>query len=204
MTDTAPPAILPPRAAVVGIVTGLFLMAFFTLLWAGNTFAAWSPAVAGPIWAVFAVLAVGFIVQGVRLLRARGRFPAALSEADSRRQRGTGRAYGITFGLEGLAIGIVAALLNVTGHPDYVMPAIALIVGLHFYPMARIFGRSLDLYIATWTTLAGLAGIVAIAAGAPVEPVTGFVAVGAALATSAYGVYIGRDAQRLLHRSAGD
>ncbi|KUL26905.1 hypothetical protein [Actinoplanes awajinensis] len=81
------------------------------------------------------------------------------------------------------------------------VPAIALIVGLHFYPMARVFQRTIDLYLATWTTVVGLAGIVALVAGAPLAQVTGFVAVGAALATTAYGLYIAREAGRLIRRS---
>jgi hypothetical protein len=71
-------------------------------------------------------------------------------------------------------------------------------VGLHFYPMARVFRRTIDLYLATWTSLVGLAGIGALAAGAPKNPVTGLVAVGAALATTTYGVYIAREAGRLM------
>jgi hypothetical protein len=201
MTNTVTPSNLPPRAAVVGVVTGLFLMAFFTLLWSGNTFAAWPVTVAWPIWVVFALLALGFVAQGVRLIRARKRFPAELSEADAQYRRTSGQAFGIIFGAEGLAIGIVVMILNATGNPGYVVPAIALIVGLHFYPMARVFRRTIDLYLATWTTLVGLAGIVALAAGAPLDQVTGFVAVGAALATTAYGLYIAREAGRLIRRS---
>ena len=201
MTDIVPPSTLPPRAAVVGVVTGLFLMAFFTLLWSGNTFAAWPVTVAWPIWAVFALFALGFVTQGVRLIRARKRFSAELSEADAQYRRTSGRAFGMIFGAEGLTIGIVVTILNATENPGYVVPAIATIVGLHFYPMARVFRRTIDLYLATWTTLVGLAGIVALAAGASLDQVTGFVAVGAALATTAYGLYIAREASRLIHRS---
>jgi hypothetical protein len=201
MTNTGTPSTLPPRAAVVGVVTGLFLMAFFTLAWSSNTFAAWPVPVAWPIWVVFALLALGFVAQGVRLIRVRGRFPTELSEADTQYRRTSGQAFGMIFGAEGLAIGIVVTILNATGHPGYVVPAIALIVGLHFYPMARVFRRTIDLYLATWTTLVALAGIVALAAGAPLDQVTGFVAVGAALATTAYGLYIAREAGGLIRRS---
>jgi len=201
MTTGVTPSTLAPRAAVVGVVTGLFLMAFFTVMWSANTFAAWSAAIAWPIWAAFAVAAACFIAQGVRLIRLRKRFPAQLSADDEQYRRSSGRAFGIIFGTEALAIWIVALILNATGHSDYVVPAIALIVGLHFYPMARVFRRTIDLYLATWTSLVGLGGIGALAAGSPKNLVTGLVAVGAALATTAYGVYISREAGRLIHRS---
>ncbi|MEU8814922.1 hypothetical protein [Actinoplanes sp. NPDC048796] len=198
MTTGVTPSTLAPRAAVVGVVTGLFLMAFFTLMWSANTFAAWPAAVAWPIWAAFAILAVCFIAQGVRLIGLRKRFPAKLSAEDEQYRRSSGRAFGIIFGAEALAIWIVVLILNATGQADYVVPAIALIVGLHFYPMARVFRRTIDLYLATWTTLVGLAGIGALAAGASEDLVIGMVAVGAALATTIYGVYISREAGKLI------
>jgi hypothetical protein len=201
MTTAVTPSALPPRAAVVGVVTGLFLMAFFTVMWSANTLAAWPAAVGWLTLAAFAALAACFVGQGVRLIRVRGRFPAQLSADDEKYRRSSGRAFGLIFGAEVLAIWIAVLVLNNTGNTDYVVPVIALIVGLHFYPMARVFRRTIDLYLATWTSLVGLGGIVALAAGSPKNPVTGTVAVGAALATATYGIYISREAGRLIRHS---
>ena len=65
--------------------------------------------------------------------------------------------------------------------------------------MARIFRRRLDTAIATWTCLVALVGIVLLTTtGAPVRHVHGGVAVGAALATAAYGAFMTRLAGGLL------
>jgi len=46
-----------------------------------------------------------------------------------------GKIYGIVVMLEFLAILIAAVLLNRSGRTEYLMPVIALIVGLHFFGM---------------------------------------------------------------------
>ncbi|WP_239158667.1 hypothetical protein [Winogradskya humida] len=190
----------PPRIAVTSTATGLFLMSFFTLLWASNTFTGWPAAIAGTIMTL-AVAAVGcFIFQGVRLLRARKQFRAELSADDAKIRSRSGQAFGIIFGAEGLAIWLVVLILNATNNSDYVVPAIALIVGLHFYPMARVFRRTIDLYLATWTCLVAVAGIVAIALGASANGTASAVGLGAATATTAYGIYMFRGATDLLNR----
>lgn len=197
MTDSA-----PPRFAVLSTATGLFLMSFFTLLWASNTFTGW-PAAAAGIAMTFAVIAVAcFILQGVRLIRARRLFPSVLSEEDAQYRGKSGRMFGIIFGAEGLAIWLAVAVLNRTDNGDYILPVIALIVGLHFYPMARVFRRSIDLYLATWTCLVALAGIVSIASGASPTQVASAVGLGAATATAAYGMYMFREAAGLLRQAA--
>jgi hypothetical protein len=182
---------VPDRALATGVVSGLFLMAFFTLLWAGNTFSGWPLRVAWTAFGAAAVGAVLFVVRAVQLIRAQPRMPApVLSPEDAQRSRAMGRAFGLVFGGEFGAIFVAALILNAVGAGDYVLPVIALIVGLHFYPLGRIFGRRIDAVIATWVSLVGLAGIAVLAATdvAP-ERVWPWVGVGAALGTAAYGIY---------------
>ena len=86
-----------------------------------------------------------------------------------------------------------------TSHTDYNLPVVVLIVGLHFYPMARIFERRIDTYLATWTCVVGLVGVVAlVTTDLPVRQVWAAAAVGAALATATYGAYMVRLAGHLL------
>ncbi|WP_228512352.1 hypothetical protein [Clavibacter sp. VKM Ac-2872] len=83
------------------------------------------------------------------------------------------------------------------------MPTIAVIVGLHFYPMARAFHRRIDLGIATWTTLVGTAGVVAVLQDGAAWPVVwSWVGAGAAAATMGYGIFMTRAARRLLRSTA--
>ena len=196
LTATPP---LPPPVAVRSVAGGLLLMAGFTVGWASLATYGWTGAAAVAPVALAVVAAVAFVVGAALMLRAAGRFPPVSDPVEAERGRRIGRAYGLTFGLEGLAIFLVAATLSRTGNVDYQVPAIALVVGLHFYPMARIFDRTLDLWIASWVTAVAALGITAIAgAWASVPAVWSAVGVGTALGTAAYGVFMLREGRGLL------
>jgi len=77
------------------------------------------------------------------------------------------------------------------GHPDLVIPVIALVVGLHFYPMAKIFKRTIDYYIATWSTIIALGSFWFILHQTfPANTVIVLLAIGMAVSTSCYGLYM--------------
>jgi hypothetical protein len=77
----------------------------------------------------------------------------------------------------------------------------ALVVGLHFYPMATIFQRKIDYYLATWATLIALTGFyLSLKKKLPESDVMAFVGVGLGLATSAYGFYTILYGRSLLRR----
>jgi len=191
----------PPRIAVLGVAFGLLLMSVFTVGWTGNTFAAWPIPAAWTAFGIGLALAAWFITTGVRLLRARGQFRADLTPQDEQVRKTTGRNFGIIFGAEGVVIWLTVTILNATGNQDYVIPAIALIVGLHFYPMARVFDRTVDLYLATWTCLVALTGITLLATtDLEAAQIGAAVAIGVALATATYGLYMTRVAADFLQR----
>jgi hypothetical protein len=52
----------------------------------------------------------------------------------------TGRRFGWITAIEGGAIFLAIVLLNVVHHPQFIAPVIAIIVGLHFFPLASLFG----------------------------------------------------------------
>jgi hypothetical protein len=69
----------------------------------------------------------------VAALRGRHRFEQASPEEHARRDR----LVGIASGGEGLAIFLAMIVLGNLGLSDYAAPVIAIIVGLHFVPLAR-------------------------------------------------------------------
>jgi len=197
MTTPAP----PPRALAAGIGSGLLLMALFTMWWASDTFTGWPTAVAASVTAVCGLGAIVFVAHGVRLLLSGRRMrTAAAAPTGSDRAR---KSEGVLFGVEGVLIAIAVVVLGPTGLQRFLVPTIAVIVGLHFYPMARVFRRRIDLGIATWTTLVGTAGVVAVLVDGAAWPlVWSWVGAGAAIATMAYGVYMTRAARPLLRATA--
>lgn len=102
-----------------------------------------------------------------------------------------GKWFGIIFGAEGVGILIGINVVTNIGHSDLVIPVIALVVGLHFYPLARVFKRTIDYYLATWTTLVAIAAIMLVLNKTLTESAAfAFTGIGVAVATSYYGIYM--------------
>jgi hypothetical protein len=187
--DTEPHII--PDAAVKGIATGLILMAFFTLLWAAIAFGGLNGSIYWLVLLIFPVLSVIFVVNAVKLFRAAKHFPKLTSDADIAEEKKMGKWFGIIFGAEGLGIFIAINVVNNLGYPDLDIPVIALVVGLHFYPLAKVFKRTIDYYLATWSTaIAILAIVFSLNKTLSFHEVLAFVGVGIAIATSCYGLYM--------------
>jgi hypothetical protein len=181
------------------VAIGFFLMAFFTLLWAS-----WSlyglPAAAGvALVVIFGILAVIFVINGVRLMRSARELPLPSGAEASRRGRALRVGFGVTFAAEGVIIGVVCALLIVNGGYAYLAPAIALVVGLHFIPLGFIFRRTIDFYIAAWVVVWALLGFWLINSGTLAAPlVASIVGVAGACGTAAYGIYMLRVKRAML------
>jgi hypothetical protein len=191
----------PPRPAVTGVIGGLVLMAVFTALWSSLSISAWPGPRAWSITAVGALTAVVFLGGAVRLARSLQHFPSMESAPDHARGRRVGIAFGCVFATEGLLIGVTSAVLQARGLGDYEIPAVALIVGLHFAPMARIFDRTIDYYVSAWLSAVAIVGIIAVGRSwAAVPHVWGCVGIGAALSTMTYGVFMLHVTNDLLHR----
>jgi len=180
-----------PDVAVKGIATGLCMMAFFTLLWAGIAFGGLNGT---PYWfypLIFPVFSLLFVFNAVKLFRLAKHFPKLTSEADLAEEKRAGKWFGIIFGGEGLGIFVGINIVVNLGYPDLVIPTIALVVGLHFFPLAKVFKRTIDYYLASWATLIAVLGFVfTLNKILPVNLVMAFVGIGIAVATSLYGFYM--------------
>ena len=140
------------------MATGLLLMAFFTFIWAGISNIGWHDSGYDWVPLIFVVLIFLFVFQGIRLFRRARSLPLLSSPSDMAERKRMAMGFGILFGVEGIAIFMAVFLVRWTGHAAYIFPAIALIVALHFFPMARLFRRRIDYYIAVWATVVALAG----------------------------------------------
>lgn len=103
-------------------------------------------------------LAVGPIVSIAMILVARWRLkntPPASDAMVARRRRIIGWA----LGGEGLAIAVVSHLMVKAGLIAFIVPAVAIIVGLHFLPLAKLFKVKIYYVAGVLITLAGIAGL---------------------------------------------
>lgn len=190
-----------PRPVFRSIALGMFLMAFFTAGWALGAAISWTPAG----WAIFAVataIAVFLVVDGIRLFVSASGIPGARTEADRATGKRMGVAFGIVFGVEAALIAAASTILGSLGFDDVIPVVIALIVAVHFYPMARIFRRTIDYWFATFLTAVSIAGLVVMLLLPDTSAtVVGLVACAAALTTAGYGLFMAREHRRL--RAAG-
>ncbi|MBS1661203.1 MAG: hypothetical protein JST68_09145 [Bacteroidetes bacterium] len=187
-----------PRIVPISIGGGLLLMAFFTMMWTGIAQGGLQGADHRIQLIVNAAISLLFIIAGIRILSLAKYYPKFTTTEDQIRGKKMGKTFGIVFGIEGAAIPIACAILGATGHSEYILPAIALIVGLHFYPMARIFDRTVDYYIATWTSLVALTAIFIIIKYDYSFPcIMAILGIGVSLATIAYGIVMLATARKL-------
>lgn len=181
-----------PAAAIRGVGSGLFMMAVFTGIWTGI---AYGGGLSGSSYQwmllVFVMCMVVFLIKGIRFFGIAKSFPTIQSADDAAEGKKMGMWFGIIFGAEGLFIFLGVTLVRYLGHEDLIIPVIALVVGLHFYPMGRIFKRQIDYWLATWTTTVALLGILfTLNKTISFHGIAAFVGVGLAIATSCYGIYM--------------
>ncbi|MBT3152315.1 hypothetical protein HTV45_15715 [Streptomyces sp. CHD11] len=91
------------------------------------------------------------------------------------------RGVGIVNGAEVLAILAVIAATVGTGHPRLVPSAVALVVGLHFFPLARLYDQRQYRWTGALLSAVAVAGFALTAAGLPGESLRIVVGLGCAL-----------------------
>jgi hypothetical protein len=204
LTETTVQNGLATRTVARFVAIGLFLMAFFTLLWASWSLYGLPVAGGAALVVIFSVIAVIFVINGVRLLRSADRLPVPTGDDSNRQGRAMRIGFGVTLAAVGVIIGVVCALLIVNGAYAYLAPAIVLVVGLHFIPLGFIFHRTIDFYIAGWVVVWALLGFWLISSQTMAAPlVASIVGVAAACSTTAYGVYMLRVKRAILATLAG-
>ncbi|MFF5895422.1 hypothetical protein ACFY8O_05770 [Streptomyces argenteolus] len=102
------------------------------------------------------------------------------------------RSVGIVNVAELVAVLAVIAASRASGHPGVIPPALALVVGLHFVPLARLYDQGQYRGTAAALCLVAVAGFALAAAGVPDGSVRAVVGCAAALTlwTSAYHVAV--------------
>ncbi|PSL47934.1 hypothetical protein CLV51_102794 [Chitinophaga niastensis] len=186
-----PSAKIFPKPVVRAIAGGMLLMALFTSMWAGITTGGFEGRDHHLVLIIFAVPCLIMIGYGSYLFVISKRFPDVVTAADKQKGKRISKWYGIIFGAEGVAIPIVLIPLYLSGQERFAIPAVALIVGLHFYPMGVIFERKIDYYVATWACLFALGGIIMTLLHTISDAgVLIFVGLGLGTTTTFYGMYL--------------
>ena len=180
-----------PGVAVKGIATGLCMMAFFTLLWGAIGYGGLKATNWWFLLIVFPALSIMFVINAVKLFSIAKYYPKLTSEADLAEEKRVGKWFGIIFGAEGLGIFIGINVVVNLGYPQLTIPVLALVVALHFFPLAKVFKRTIDYYLASWSTIIAVLSIVFTLNKTFTENgMLAFTGVGLATATAGYGIYM--------------
>ncbi|CAM3405506.1 hypothetical protein PALU110988_20975 [Paenibacillus lupini] len=128
-----------PRAAVVGTASGVFFMALFGTLWAYTGIMGlqgWGL----PLLLVIAIImGVSLFISGFSLIIASRQLTNQASTTDVRLGKRTRLWFNLIFAAEGIAIAIAIAICNNTESTELIPLVIAIIVGVHFFPLAPLF-----------------------------------------------------------------
>jgi len=130
----------------MGLASAGFIMAFFGVAWWGWGVGGIEGVFFGETAVFFSMLALATIILvsgGILLIRAASRLPRDTSPAGKARGAAEGKRYGrifgVVFGLEIVIIALGSVLLSVFHHPEFLLPFVALVVGVHFFPLAPLF-----------------------------------------------------------------
>ena len=173
--------------AMMKIATGLLMMAFFTLFWAANAYNGLSNTSYKWLLSIFAVFGLIFFYSAFRLIRAARNLPRPPSPDCDEIRKGDTRMRIIFVG-EGIGIFIAILLVSYLNHPELIVPAMALVVGLHFIPLGMLFKRKFDYYLAAGSILIAFLAIV-FSLNNTLNPseVLAFTGIGMAVSTTVYG-----------------
>jgi hypothetical protein len=157
-----------PRPAVLGIVCGLFFMAFFGAYW-GFTSAVFmhSPIQYIAFLVTGLVTLVLFGIVGI-LLKYALSLPKTLSQEDKAESKRIWMWFGIIFGLEFLLIAMSSILLSTFQKDILIAPTIALIVGIHFFPLSRLFRVPVFSITGGLLSMLALVALIALLLGLPI------------------------------------
>ncbi|MDQ6601001.1 DUF7010 family protein [Bacillus salipaludis] len=139
------------RAEIRGTASGVMFMAFFGTVWADVGIGGLQGL--GSIWLLILAIFIGaaLFFSGIALIRS----SKNLNSTNARGSRDVDKWFNIVFATEFVLIIIAAIICNSVGHFDWFFPIMAIIVGVHFLPLAYLF--QVRAYYVTGTLLCLLA-----------------------------------------------
>ncbi|RED56295.1 DUF7010 family protein [Cohnella lupini] len=128
-----------PRAAVVGTASGVFFMALFGTLWAYTGIMGLQGRGLPLLLVIAGIIGASLFIGGFSLISASRKLTNQASSTDVRLEKHTRLWFNLIFAAEGIAVAITIAVCNATGHTELIPLVIAIIVGVHFFPLAPLF-----------------------------------------------------------------
>ena len=180
------------RATVRGYTSGALFMTFFGAFWASFTAFALGPWQRVLLFSIVGVVSIALVTAAIRLLRQARHLPPSTSEEARAQGKAQGRRFFLVFAIELGSIFLAASLLGSAGLEGFIPPVIALIVGLHFLPLAAVFKVRLYYLTGILISLVAAVALVALLVGMTLGGVFGWaVVVGIATALILWATALG-------------
>lgn len=160
-SDTTNPSVLRGQGS------GMIVAAFFGAMWVSWAHP-WLARLPDPVcWSIYAAAAaitIALLAAGIAAIRrARGEYDTGNTSPAVRRR--IWRRYWLVVIAEVVVLNLLAAGLMGNGLGQYLPPAFAIVVGMHFFPLARIFRVPHFHATAILMTLSGCAATLTIVSG---------------------------------------
>jgi MFS family permease len=135
------------------------------------------------------IVILGFLFFYVRFTKFHKTLSDSVAENKTDEEDKKDKRFLWIFGLEGLGIFLAKNILMNLNHNELFIPFFALIVGLHFFPLGKLFKRKFDYYMGIWTSTVAIIGLyVIIQKIATVNLANAIISICCAISTICYGV----------------
>jgi hypothetical protein len=157
-----------PRPAARGIASGIFFLTFFGAFWGFISAAFMSGTFQIVAFILVGLVTLAFFGLGIMILRYARSLPKTLSPEDAAVGKKISLWFGIVFGLEMILIALANIVLSYFQVRSFIAPVTALIVGIHFLPLARLFRVSVYYITGALLSLLALIALAALLLGLPI------------------------------------
>lgn len=162
-TSGLPVAERRSRADLRGGALGLLVLGYFALAWTFWGLSSGVPVgVSVPLEVVAVVGFAGLVWAAGLMFRRAARIPVVPGSGARERGRAIGRRFGIVVAVEFVGLAVVALVLSAVGHPHLIPAMICLGVGVHFFPLIRLF--RVPVYAVTGVAMCAVAALSAVVA----------------------------------------
>lgn len=165
-----------------GTASGMIPMAIFTpvySIWAGI---AW-PILGSIFFVITLAISIYLVVSAVRALKLSGQLPNERNADDER----ISKVMPLISNIMGISILVAIIVLWVTNAYQWILPIVMILVGLHFFPMARLFHRTIDYTLGTLMLVGAALGFFLLAQGTAWQVAWGAAGIIGAVVTISYG-----------------
>lgn len=170
------------------VMTGLFFMIINTAIWTIMAEYYLQNKDYGVVGFLIGIVIVGFLMYYIRFSKIHKTIPNSRETKTEEEQKKDKRFLWV-FGLEGLGIFLAKNILVNINHNELFIPFFALIVGIHFFPLGKLFKRKFDYYMGIWTSAVAITGFYIITQSVTtVNLANAIISICCAVSTMCYGV----------------